>query len=68
MRWTTACLCDAWVLSTAPAGAFDRPRKEPEAKLHACPEVGEGYVRIPGSSTCVRVGGFVRVEGAAVSR
>jgi hypothetical protein len=51
-----------WAL---PAAAFNRPRKEPDIKPSACPEAGEGYVRIPGSSTCVKVSGLVRVEGAA---
>lgn len=53
-------------LAASPAAAFDRPKKEPEAKLRDCPEVGEGYVRVPGSSTCVRVSGLVRVESATI--
>ncbi len=61
-------LCAASALWAPPAAAFERPKKEPEAKPRACPEVGEGYVRVPGSDTCVRVGGTVRVEGATISR
>ena len=56
------------VFWASPASAFNRPKKEEDAKVRACPEVGEGYVRLPGSDTCVRVGGSVRVEGTAVSR
>ena len=65
---TTILFCAAALLWFSPAQAFDRPKKEPEAKARACPEVGEGYVRLPGSATCVRIGGSVRLEGAAVSR
>ena len=50
-----------WV---SPAGAFNRPKKEPDAKVRGCPEIGEGYIRVPGSNTCVKVDGLVRVEGA----
>jgi hypothetical protein len=32
----------------------------------ACPEFGAGFVRIPGSDTCIKIGGFV--EGGVTSR
>ena len=72
MAGQTILLCAAAVLGTAgvlgasPASAFNRPKKEPDAKVRSCPEVGEGYVRLPGSDTCVRVGGLVRLEGSAI--
>jgi len=28
-----------------------------------CAQYGAGFVRAPGSDTCVRIGGFIRVEG-----
>ena len=56
----------AGLLLISPAGAFDRPKKEPDAKVRGCLEIGEGYIRVPGSSTCVKVDGLVRVEGAAI--
>ena len=68
MRKATVLLCAMSLLGSIPAAAITRPKKEPEAKARACPEVGEGYIRVPGSDTCVRVGGSVRVEGAAISR
>jgi hypothetical protein len=34
--------------------------------MKACPEYGAGFVRMPGSDLCVKVGGFV--EGGVVSR
>ena len=66
MARMTICLAAVALLAASPASAFTRPRKEPDAKPRACPEIGEGYVRIPGSDTCVRVGGLVRVEGATI--
>jgi Porin subfamily len=30
-----------------------------------CPVFGPGFVQLPGSDTCVKVGGGVRVEGGA---
>ena len=59
-------LCAAAALGASPSSAFDRPKKEPDAKVRNCPEVGEGYIRVAGSSTCVKVGGLVRIEGAAI--
>ena len=56
----------AALLSIAPASPFDRPKKEPEVKPVACPEVGEGYVRVAGSSTCIKVSGQIRVEASAI--
>ena len=32
----------------------------------ACPEFGAGFVRMPGSDTCIKIGGFV--EGSVVGR
>lgn len=65
-----AALCGApcAILDVAPAAAITRPKKEREPDVRACPEVGEGYIRVPGSDTCVRVGGSVRVEGATIRR
>ena len=61
-------LCTLALACASPAAAITRPKEEPEAKAAACPEIGEGYVRVPGSDTCIKVGGSVRVEGAAISR
>lgn len=66
MARLTVCLVAAALLAASPASAFSRPRKEPDAKPRTCPEIGEGYVRVPGSDTCFRVGGLVRVEGATI--
>jgi hypothetical protein len=39
------------------------------AKSKPCPEYGPGFVRVEGSSTCIKVGGYVRIEaGSNVQR
>ena len=35
-------------------------------QLTACPEFGAGFVRMPGSDACIKIGGFV--EGGVVGR
>lgn len=45
-------------LKTKPAAA----RPVPTQATRPCPEYGPGFVRVEGSSACVRVGGGVRVE------
>jgi len=39
----------------------------PKAAANACTEYGPGFVRIEGSSTCIKIGGGVSV-GAGVAR
>ena len=63
--------------SAAPAQQFrdgkpDRPAKSlplrpPKAAANPCAEYGAGFVRIEGSSTCIKVGGSLSV-GAGASR
>lgn len=45
-------------VKTKPAAA----RPAPAQAARPCPEYGPGFVRVEGSSACVRVGGGVRVE------
>ena len=45
-------------VQTKPAAA----RPAPSQAARPCPEYGPGFVRVEGSSACVRVGGGVRVE------
>ena len=62
--------------SAAPAQQFrdgkpDKPAKSlplrPKAAMNPCAEYGAGFVRIEGSSTCIKVGGSLSV-GAGTSR
>lgn len=39
----------------------------PSAKNNPCAEFGAGFVRVEGSSTCIRAGGYVRA-GAGIQR
>lgn len=32
---------------------------ETKHPMKSCPEFGPGFVRLPGSDTCIRIGGFV---------
>lgn len=52
----------AVILSTVPVWARPLPKTEPAPPARACPEMGEGFVRLSASDTCVRLGGSVRVE------
>lgn len=49
---------------TKPAAA----RPTPAQATRPCPEYGPGFVRVEGSSACVRVGGGVRLEYGKGSR
>lgn len=65
---TTPILLAAACLATNLNCAVDLPRGRAEPKtadVAACAHLGPGYVRAPGSDTCIKVGGFVRTEGAA---
>jgi hypothetical protein len=59
--------------SAAPAQQFrdGKPAKSlplrPKAATNPCAEYGPGFVRIEGSSTCIKVGGSLSV-GAGTSR
>ena len=43
-------------------------RDEPRQTATGCESIGEGYVKVPGSDTCVKVSGSARSEGAFIDR
>ena len=45
-----------------PVLAKDAPRREPPRRVTECESQGEGFVRLEGSDTCVKVSGGVRAE------
>jgi len=45
-----------------------KPAPQKPAAARPCPEYGAGFVRIEGSSLCVRAGGAVRAEFGKTSR
>jgi hypothetical protein len=61
-----ACVASNLSCATAPAdGALPAGRAEPRTlAAKACDRLGPGYVSMPGSDTCLKVGGSVRVDGA----
>jgi hypothetical protein len=51
------------------AASKDWPRdraEEPQKTDTFCAHLGEGYTRAPGSDTCVKLGGHVRMDGAVL--
>jgi len=52
----------------APREAYSKPNAAPPKGSRPCPEYGAGFVRMEGSSFCVRLGGGVRVEFGKSSR
>ena len=69
MKRATLIVCGLG-LWTVGATAKDLPRhKAAEEPKHAtgCEFLGEGYVRAPGSDTCIKVGGLMRVEGSSLT-
>ena len=68
MRRKIECVAIALTIGLTSTVAFARdlplPRKaEPARQDNArCAALGAGFVAVPGSQTCVKVGGYVRVE------
>ncbi len=50
--------------SSKPSKQATSPAAQKDTKRPAkpCPEYGEGFVRVEGTSSCVKVGGYVRFE------
>jgi Porin subfamily len=49
--------------SLAPPATAKSPSTD--ERMKACSTYGAGFVQIPGSDACVKIGGFVGVEGTA---
>ncbi len=64
-----SCLaaCAVASLTISAASAKDLPRREPEPRSTGCEWAGPGFAKLPGSDTCVKVGGSVRVEAGVSS-
>ncbi|UZF92885.1 porin [Bosea sp. NBC_00550] len=52
----------------APRESFSKPAPTAGRGARPCPEYGAGFVRLEGSSFCVRAGGAVRAEFGKSSR
>ena len=44
------------------AMAAEQPKKVPPVSVNPCAQYGAGFVQVKGSTTCVKVGGSIRVE------
>lgn len=52
-----ACACSAAAEDAIKDGAHGEERRE-----NPCATFGPGYVQLPGSATCLRIGGEIRVD------
>jgi hypothetical protein len=82
MRRTGLAVLYSCLLATAPAAAqlagptLTHPssgavqKKTPAAAKSAktCPEYGAGYVRVEAIGSCVKIGGYVRMQGGVSGR
>jgi hypothetical protein len=59
---TLRAVCAVGALVPAIAGAADFPSQREKEYLQACPEYDVSYYVIPGTNTCLRLGGFVRLH------
>lgn len=66
----TIASCISLILVGAGAEAKERPtpKLEPSPKATGCEYLGQGYIKIPGSDTCIKVSGSVRTEGVVSTR
>ena len=48
--------------------AAGRPTSTPAASVRPCPGYGPGFVQVPSTGTCMRIGGRVRAEAQAGGR
>jgi hypothetical protein len=51
-----------------PSPAPQKKAPSAEKPVKACPEYGAGYRRLEGTGTCVKIGGYVRMQGGLNSR
>lgn len=57
--FTLAIAAAGSLTGTLRANAIDRPVSE---AVRSCPQHGPGFVEVPGTTTCIRIGGRVRSE------
>ena len=62
MNIKSLILGSAAALVAAPAMAADLPVAEPVDYVRVCDAYGAGYHFIPGTDTCLKIGGYVRAE------
>ena len=68
MRLISAATLVGGLLLSGGASAFDWAAVAPTDSVRACPRHGPGFVEVPGTSSCVRIGGQVRADYGTTSR
>ncbi len=65
--WRVVMVCIAGLAGGGAASAKDKPpKREAPRPATGCEFLGEGYVKAPGTDTCIKVSGSSRTEGAAI--
>ena len=54
-------------LAAGGASAKERLRPVDHDSMSECPQSGRGFVKVPGTSTCIRIGGRVRMDQTIAS-
>ncbi|TDR89955.1 porin [Enterovirga rhinocerotis] len=62
---TTLLLAAA--LAAGSASAKERLRPVQHEAMSECPEYGRGFVKVPGTSTCIKISGRVRMDQTIAS-
>jgi Porin subfamily len=44
------------------------PKSQPALRRKSCSAFGAGFAQVPGTDTCVKIGGYVTIEGAVNGR
>ena len=57
----------AAVLAAGGASAKERLRPVDHEAMSECPEYGRGFVKVPGTSTCIKISGRVRMDQTIAS-
>jgi len=55
-------LTDPNFTATPPGRPTALPKSQPSARAHACDAFGAGFVRVPGTDACLKIGGYVTTE------
>jgi hypothetical protein len=50
------------------SGAPQKKAPAPDKAAKTCPEYGAGYVRVEATGSCVKIGGYVRMQGSVSGR
>lgn len=58
-------LTDPNFRTTTPGRPAALSKSQPSGRAHACSALGAGFVRVPGTDACLKIGGYVTTETGA---